>query len=132
MHDPAVSVALALVGNGVHLLVDGILVTEVPLGNDVEIGVELVDQRDARGDVDTDDLLIGKSLEDLDECAEGVSMGGDDDPLTCDHPGLDLLLEVGDGTLHGLLQTLGKGQEMLRDAPVLLVERRVPGIVGVE
>lgn len=50
-------VCFALIGHGVDLGGDGRRVADVALVEDIEIGIEGVDERHAGGDVDLEDLL---------------------------------------------------------------------------
>ena len=50
-------VRFALIGHGVDLGGDGRRVADVALVEDIEIGIEGVDERHAGGDVDLEDLL---------------------------------------------------------------------------
>ena len=68
------SFLLRLVGDTVDLSSDDILVSEIPLGEDLHVIVELIDQWDSGGDVDTYDLLIGDVLDVLHQLNEGVSV----------------------------------------------------------
>ena len=60
-------VRFALVGHGVDLGGDGRRVADVALVEDIEIGIEGVDERHAGGDVDLEDLLGREVLELHDE-----------------------------------------------------------------
>ena len=69
-------VCFALIGHGVDLGGDGRRVTDVALVEDVEIGVEGVDERHAGGDVGLEDFLGREMLELYDERAQGVAVRG--------------------------------------------------------
>ena len=43
--------------------------------------IQLVDQRDARGDVQLWDVLVGKLVQVLDPAAQAVAVGAEEDPL---------------------------------------------------
>ena len=60
-------VRFALIGHGVDLGGDGRRIADVALVEDIEIGIEGVDERHAGGDVDLEDLLGREVLELHDE-----------------------------------------------------------------
>ena len=51
---------LSLVGHSVHLRFQGILIAEIVMLQNLEVIIELIDQRGAGGDVDADDFLIAQ------------------------------------------------------------------------
>mmetsp|Transcript_62039 Transcript_62039/g.146951 ORF Transcript_62039/g.146951 Transcript_62039/m.146951 type:complete len:261 (+) Transcript_62039:2422-3204(+) len=72
---------LALGGHGGGGLGGGFGVAEVIALDRLEVGVELVDQRDAVGDVDPDDGVVGDAVEVLDQGPDAVAVGRDQHAL---------------------------------------------------
>ena len=120
---------LALVGDGVHGGGDGFLVAEVIALDGLEVGVEFVDERDAGGDVEFQDLLLGEVVEMFDEGSEGVAVRGDDDALAGLHSGRDFFVPEREEAVDGVLEALGERELILGDAGVAGIVAG-PALVG--
>lgn len=80
--------------------------------------VELVQDGDAGGELQTDDVVVGDAFDVLDHGAEGVAVGGDDDVLALLDEGEDLLVVVGPDAFGGELETLASGRgDVVGSAP---------------
>ena len=90
--------------------------------DDIQVIIELVDERSSGGDIELGDLILGDVVQMLNESTEGVAVGGNDDVLTGLEVGGDLVLPVGEDTVEGGGEGLGE----------VLVEgvAGVPGVVG--
>src|SRR5690606_756205 len=77
------------------------------LGDRDEVLVELVEQRDARRDVEPGDVLVGDAVEVLDERAQRVAVRGDEHGLAGLEVRDDLALPVRQGALEHVLEALG-------------------------
>lgn len=90
--------------------------------DDVQVIIELVDERSSGGDVELGDLILGDVVQMLNEGTEGVAVGGNDDVLAGLEVGGNLVLPVGEDTVEGGGEGLGE----------VLVEgvAGVPGVVG--
>jgi len=99
---------LALIGDSLHGLFDGFGVGQVLALDRAQVCVQIVDQGDARGDVQADDLVVGDVVQVFDQRAQAVAVRRDDDTLA----GLDgrrnHVIPVGQDPIHGILQTLGQ------------------------
>lgn len=118
--------------HGVDLGRDRIGVADVVLVEHVEVAVERIDERHARGNVDLEDLLWREPLELHDERAQRVAVRGDEHALASEHLRADDLLEVGPGAGDAVLQTLGIGQLVCRDIAVHVLGVRVALVTGFE
>ena len=49
-------------------------------------------------------------------------MGSNEHPLAIEHPSLDLILKVGNGSADGILETFGEGKVLCIDFPVDLLQ----------
>src|SRR5690606_16987950 len=83
--------------------------------------VELVDQRDARGDVQRGDVVVADVLELLHQTAQRVAVRGLTHGLACHQVGHDRALPVGQQAVDDELERVG--------ARHLTVDTRVPGVV---
>ena len=120
---------LALIGYGVHRSRNGILVAQVVTLDWLEIGVELVNQRNAGRDVQLQDLLLGEIVEIHDKRAEAVAVGGNDHLFSGLHSRGDFFMPEGKEAFDGILQTLGKGEMGLGDACIAGIMSG-PALVG--
>ena len=125
---------LGLVLNTLNACPNGIDITEVLSaegGNgtislsgrdDVQVIIELVDERSSCGDVELGDLILGDVVQMLNESTKGVAVGGNDDVLAGLEVRGNLVLPVGEDTVEGGGEGLGE----------VLVEgvAGVPGVVG--
>jgi hypothetical protein len=56
---------------------DGFLVAQIVVAYGFEIFIQLVDQRDGRGDVELDNLFFGNIVQVFDQGAQAVAVRGD-------------------------------------------------------
>src|SRR5450756_950508 len=80
-------------------------VAEVGMADWLEVLVQLVHERDARRDVQLDDVVIADAVEVLHEGADRVAMGDDDNLPTGLHRRRDRLFPVRDEPCDGVLET---------------------------
>jgi len=90
--------------------------------DDIQVVVELVDQRSAGGDVELSNVILRNVVQVLDQGAEGVAVSGNDNVLAGLEVGGNLVLPVREDAVEGGGEGLGK----------VLVEGMagVPGVVG--
>ncbi len=93
--------------------------------------VELVDEGNSRGDVQTDDVLIAHCVQILDEGAQAVPVRRDDDPSALADLGRDGLAPVGEKSRDGVLQGLGERQLGAGEAGIARVAARMAGVVAI-
>ena len=67
------------------------------------------ERRDAGGDVDAGDVLVGDLIKVLDDGAQGVAVRGDEYALAGEHLGANLVFEIGPGAGDRVLEALGIG-----------------------
>ena len=94
-------------------------------GDNIQVIVELVDQRSAGGDVELGNVILRDVVQMLDKGTEGVAMGGNDDVLSGLEVGSDLVLPVREYAVEGGGEGLG---EVLVEG-VAGVPRVVGGVV---
>lgn len=88
------------------------------LVDDLAVRVDLVNDRDTRGELSLDDLLGSKVLEVLDHRTQRVAVGSNKNRLALLHERLDVLLEERQHTVGGELQRLAtRGLDVVRAAP---------------
>lgn len=97
----------------------------VLVGHRLEVLVQVVHKRHARGDVQTRDRVLRDVVQVLHQCTEGVAVSSNDDLLALLNRRDDGLLPVGQDTLAGSGKRLSERQELLRDISVLGVVTRV-------
>jgi len=107
-------------------------VAEVAGAHRPEVFVEFVDERDAGGDVEFGDRVVADAVEVLDEGAEAVAMGADEDAAAGAEVGDDGVVPVGEHAGDDVLEALGRGEEVGREGGVAAVEAGVALIAGVE
>lgn len=73
----------------------------------VEVLVELVHERDAGGDVEPDDVVVADLVEELDDGAQAVAVGGHEHTLVVLDARHDLVEPERQRALHRVLQALG-------------------------
>lgn len=118
LHSPPPATSSSLLGLVLHSLdarPNSVLVAEVPsaqraertlLRDGLHVVIQLVHQGSAGGDVELGDDILADVVEVLNEGAEGVPVGGDDDGLVRLELGDDVLLEVGRHALEGRFEAL--------------------------
>jgi hypothetical protein len=75
----------------------------------LELLIELIDQRDAGGDVQTDDVVVRHLVQVLDQGAQTIAVGRDDHFLATLDRGHDRLMPVGEEPRDRILETFGQG-----------------------
>jgi uncharacterized protein DUF4139 len=121
---PARGSDLDLVGHGLGGALGRLGIAEVAARAGPQVVVELVEQRDARRDVEADDLAVADLVKVLDERAQAVAVGGDEHALAAAQGGGDLALPVGQEAPHRVFQALGEGDLF---GPQLRVAGVAPG-----
>src|SRR5690348_2094978 len=98
---------------------------EVPAAGQLrpEIGVQLVDERDAGRDVELGDLLVPDPVQVLDQRAQRIAVRDDQGGAPGGQVGDQRVVPVGQHALQHVLEALGAG-------PQLVGKVGVPGIVG--
>src|SRR6266542_5701372 len=94
---------LALVGHRLHRGLDRGLIAQVVVLERLEVAVQLVDERNAGGDVEPDDVPVRDLVEVLDEGPHAVAVGGDEHLLAGFDGGGDGTVPVGEEPRHGVL-----------------------------
>ena len=120
---------LALGGDGGGGGGDGFLVAQVVVLDGLEVVVEFVDEGDAGGNVEADDLFVGDVVEVLDEGAEAIAVGGDDDALAVLEGGDDRFVPVGEEAGDRVLEAFGEGEFFEGEVGVARVVAGVAGVV---
>src|SRR5690606_25960029 len=98
----------ALVGNGFSRLADFFLVAKVVVFHRLEVVVQLIYQRHTGGYVQLDDFLVGNAAQVLDQGAQAVAVGDDQDLFAGLDLRLDLCLEIRDEARHCILQAFAQ------------------------
>ena len=93
----------------------------------LQVGVELVDEGDTGRDIELDDVGVRDVIEILDERAEAVAVGGDDDAFAGFDDGRDLLVPERKEPVDGILEALGD-REVFEPGVAPVVAR--PALVG--
>src|SRR5664280_1049104 len=106
-------------------------VAEVGMVDRFEVLVELIHERDARRDVQVDDVVIADAVEVLHESADRVAMSDDDNLPTGLHRRRDRLFPVRDEPGDGVLETLGQRQVVFGHISIARIMSR-PAIVCLE
>src|SRR5262245_53937567 len=127
---PRVSASLPLSGNGRHRRRDLLGIAEVLAAQRLQLIVELVDQWQARGDVQLDDVLIRDVIQVLDESPQAVSMSCDQHALARADGRGDCLVPVRQEALDGVLEALGPRQLAVRQRGVAAIMTREALIAG--
>lgn len=78
------------------------------MANRLQIVVEFVNQRDACGNVQSDNLFLGDVIEVFDQRAQAVAVSGDKDTFTFANSGRNRFVPVGQEARDGVLQTFGQ------------------------
>ena len=104
----------------------------VPPGfSGLEVGVEFVGQRDARRDVEARDVGVGDAVEVLDQGAQAVAVGGDQDRAAGQEVGDDAVEPVREHADDDVLQALRARAQLRRERRVArVVELGVLRVVG--
>src|SRR5450830_576296 len=104
-------------------------VAEVGMADRLEVLVQLVHERDARRDVQFDDVVITDAVEVLYEGADRVAVRDDDDLSAGLHRGRDRLLPIGNETCHRVPEALGQRQLVFRHVGIAGIMSR-PAVIG--
>src|SRR6267154_2310439 len=84
----------------------------------LDLLVEFVEHRYARGNVELDDVALGHHVEHLDQGAKRVAMGHDQDVLAGAQFGNDSGLPEGKNARQGVLERLGRRQQRRIDVGI--------------
>src|SRR5215471_6357850 len=115
---PSLPLRLALVRHRGHRRADRRGVAEVIMLQRLQLAVELVDERLAGRDVETNDLLVGDVVEILDQRPQAVAVRSDDHALPRAHGRRDHAVPVRQKAGDGVLEALGARELIARDLGV--------------
>ena len=113
---------LALVGDGLDLLCDGLRIADVVLVSDVPVTIEGIGAGHPGGYVDLQDLVGREVFELHHKRTQAITVGGNEDALFGLKFRLDVLLEIRPGTGDGVLEALGVGEVFLRHLAKLCLD----------
>src|SRR5260370_4615685 len=119
----------SLVAHGRGTALDLFRIAEVPARLWLETAVELVDPRHPRRDVQVDHLPIGETVEVLDERAQAVAVGGDEDARLAQQVGHDGVVPVREHPLDDVFQALRAGEQLVGQPGVSRIMGGMP-LVG--
>ncbi len=102
---------LSLVGNRFHRLADRIRVAQVIVGDWFQILIQLVHQRNTRGDIEFNNLVFRDVIQVFDQSPQAVAMRSNDDLLPGSYFRNNFLEPIGQKPLNSILQALRPGQE---------------------
>ena len=125
----ASSLAHRLSGHGLGGLLRRLGVAEVVVADWRQVVRQLVDERDARRDVEADDVVVRDPVEVLHERPEAVAVGGDEDALPVPEVGHDRVVPVRQEAGNRVLERLGERQQVLRETRVARVAAGMPLVV---
>jgi hypothetical protein len=100
---------LTLVGNRLESLTNSLFISEVVVLDRLEVGIQLIDEGDTRGDVQLGDLRLRNIIQILDQSTDRVTVSGDDDTLTGLDGGGNVAVPEGNETSNSILQGLSLG-----------------------
>mmetsp|Transcript_5147 Transcript_5147/g.13155 ORF Transcript_5147/g.13155 Transcript_5147/m.13155 type:complete len:262 (+) Transcript_5147:205-990(+) len=90
-------------------------------GDRLEVLVKPVDERDACGDLQLGDLLVGDVVQILEHAADRVAVGSDQHCLPALEGAADRLVPIRQAAVHGVLQALRERDVRLGNVGVLVV-----------
>eukprot|EP00966_Prymnesium_polylepis_P022147 509418-Prymnesium_polylepis.3 len=91
----------------------------------LEVGVEVVDEGDAGGDLDAHDAVLGDGVEELEEAADRVAVRRDEHRVAVAQRRRDLLVPERQAALDGILEALARRKHRRVDVRVHRVGARV-------
>ena len=94
--------------------------------------VQLVNQRNTRGDIHIDDVGIGNMVEIFDERTEAVPVACDQDVLAGFYSRGDLFVPAREEPRHRILQTFRGGKLLLAEIPIARIVARMPWVFRFE
>ena len=109
-----------------------IIVEQVVVLEDVEVLVELVNERHRSGDIVLEDLILAHAIEHLNDGAQRVTMSNDNNVLVVEDLRADSVVPVRQDTVNSDFKRLSIRERAVRQVLVLGRESRVSFVIIIE